>query len=115
YSPSTKLVTLDPSLDSYSSWVRATILAHELQHAADDAAGNLTYSPSNCYLAEETAFRRQAQVWADLWQNHLPPNLDSMHQMLNDITLTVARDPSGFVKSIVSSYHQECDSNSSTN
>ncbi len=109
YSPATKRITLDPSLDSYSSWVRATILAHELQHAADDAAGNLTGTTANCYLAEETAFRREAQVWADLWQNHLPPNIDSMHQMLNDITLTVARDPTGFVNSLVAAYQQECD------
>lgn len=108
YSPSTKTITLDPRLDSYSSWVRATILAHELQHAADDAAGNLSFTPANCYLAEETAFRRQAQVWAGLWQNRLPPNVDSMHQMLNEITLTVARDPTGFVKSLVSAYRSEC-------
>ena len=115
YSPASKLVTLDSSLDLYSSWVRATILSHELQHAADDAAGNLTYTPSNCYLAEETAYRRQAQVWADLWQDHLPPDIDPVHRMLNDITLTVARDPSGFVQTLIAAYHQECDSNSPSN
>ena len=108
YTRATKIVTLDPRLDSYSSWVRATILAHELQHAADDAAGNLSFSPSNCYRAEETAFRRQAQVWADFWHDRLPPDLDTMHQMLNDITLTVARDPAGFVQSLVSAYQSEC-------
>jgi len=108
YNPATKTIALDPQLDNYSSWVRATILAHELQHAADDAAGNLSFTPANCYTAEETAFRRQAQVWADFWQNRLPPNVDPMHSMLNDITLSVARDPTGFVKSLVSAYQSEC-------
>jgi hypothetical protein len=108
YTPATRTITLDPRLDAYSSWVRATVLSHELQHAADDAAGNLSFTPANCYQAEETAFRRQAQVWSDFWHGRLPPNLDAMHQMLNDVTLTVARDPSGFVRSLVSAYQSEC-------
>ncbi len=115
YTPSTRTVSLDPELDTYSSWVRAAVLAHELQHAADDAAGNLSFSPSNCYLAEETAFRRQAQVWNDLWHDRLPPNVDAMHRLLNGITLTVARDPSGFVKALVATYQSECNPAESTN
>ncbi len=113
YAPATRTISLDPRLDAYSSWVRATVLSHELQHAADDAAGNLNFTPANCYLAEETAFRRQAQVWSDFWHDRLPPNLDAMHKMLNDVTLTVARDPSGFVTSLVSAYRSECNPSTS--
>ena len=108
YTPATRMIAIDTRLDNYSSRVRATVMAHELQHAADDAAGQIGPSSTSCYRAEEMAFRRQAQVWADFWHNRLPPNVDSVHKMLNDITLTVARDPAGFTQSLIATYQSEC-------
>jgi hypothetical protein len=108
YTPATRVVTLDPALDRSSSWVRAAVLAHELQHVADVARNALDGSPDSCYAAETTAYRRQAAVWARLWQEHLPPTLDAPHAMLNTITLTVSRDPDGFARSLIQAYRSEC-------
>ncbi len=105
---SRKLIVVDARLDGFSSWVRASVLVHELQHAADDAAGTLDTSSSGCYLAEERAFRTEAHVWNDLWQTYLPPNIDSIHAELNDITLSVFRDPVGFASSLLQTYQVEC-------
>jgi hypothetical protein len=106
YRPSTKTITIDERLDSYSNKVRATVLAHELQHAADDAAGLL--DPSACYANEEAAFHREAEIWADFWAAGLPPNVDTMHQELNEITLTVQRDPVGFALDLLPLYRDQC-------
>lgn len=108
YTPATKTITIDSSLDGRSAWVRATILAHELQHASDDATGQLGKTSLGCYLDEARAFGREAEIWAALWQDKLPPNLDSVHTELNDITITVARDPVDFALALVSQYQGEC-------
>lgn len=108
YDPSIRTVTLDTRLDAYSSWVRAAILAHELQHAADHAAGQLPRTRSECYRNEEAAFRRQAQVWGELWQYNLPAEPTSVHSMLNDIALTVNRDPVGFAMTLEERYYDQC-------
>ena len=108
YQHATKTVALDLRLDSYSSWVRAAVLAHELQHAADDAAGLWPTTSAQCYRAEERAFRRQASVWVGLWRGQLPPNLDTIHAELNAIALAVYRNPMDFAAALVPIYRSEC-------
>lgn len=108
YHPATKTIVIDTRLDAYSTWVRAAVLAHELQHAADDAAGRWPQTVGDCYRSEEDAFRRQASVWRHLWSDRLPPDLDVVHAELNDIALTVARDPVGFALTLVPRYHDQC-------
>ena len=108
YNRSNRTVSLDDRLDSYSATVRASVLAHELQHAADQAAGRRIVTPSDCYLAEEDAFRRQAELWAQFWQYKLPRDVDTVHAELNDIALTVSRDPVGFAVSLTRRYHDQC-------
>lgn len=108
YNRVTRTAIIDTRLDAYSTWVRAAVLAHELQHAADDAAGKWPKTSAECYRAEEDAFRREASVWGQLWSYRLPPDLTSVHEELNDIALTVARDPVGFAVSLVSRYYGEC-------
>jgi hypothetical protein len=108
YSPPNRQITLDTRLDAYSSWVRAAVLAHELQHASDDVLGQLDTSSLGCYLAEARAFTTESTVWSLLWQDKLPPNVDSMHTELNDITITVFGDPANFAQALIQSYQSEC-------
>ncbi len=108
YNRPRKTITIDSRLDAYSSWVRAAVLAHELQHAESDAAGRWPESASGCYRAEEEAFRREANIWAELWGNQMPPNVDSVHEELNDISFTTARDPVGFAMSLIRRYGRQC-------
>ncbi|MDP2659793.1 MAG: hypothetical protein Q8R28_03595 [Dehalococcoidia bacterium] len=108
YSFSSKTITIDSGLDAYSSWVRAAVLSHELQHAADDASHQLKETSADCYRAEESAFRRQAQVWRDLWQNQLPSGIDDLHRELNGIVLSMDRDAAAFARSLVPRYANQC-------
>lgn len=108
FDPTTNTVTISTTLDSTSALVRATVLSHELQHAADNAAGVMPDTPMQCYREEATAFQRQATVWTALWKNNLPPNVDMMHAEMNDIASTIAKDPRAFAEQLVQRYHSEC-------
>ncbi len=108
YDPKTRIITLDARLEAYSAWVRAATLAHELQHAADDAVSRLIGTRSECYRNEEAAFRRQAQVWGALWQSQLPEEPTVVHSMLNDVSRTVERDPVGFAMELEVRYYGQC-------
>jgi hypothetical protein len=108
YRPAARTITIDSGLDSYSSWVRAVVLAHELRHAVDDAQGNLGASASACYEDEESAFRTQSRVWAQLWGGNLPSNVDGLHAELNAITVMAARDPAGLAATLTDAYHEQC-------
>ncbi len=109
YSFRNKTITIDSGLDSYSSWVRAAVLSHELQHAAEDAAHQLIKNAADCYRAEESAFRRQSQVWSELWQNQLPPGFDDVHRELNGIVRSMERDAPAFARSLVPRYAHQCE------
>lgn len=89
-----RLIVLSRDLLQESSWVRAATLGHELQHAADDAAGLLSDHPTadQCFSQEARAFSREAQVWNNLWHGHLPPNLDARHLALNSYAGVLAED-----------------------
>jgi len=108
YNSKTKTITIDSRLDAYSSWVRAAVLAHELQHAAEDAAGQSPGTAASCYRAEESAFRRMAQVWNGLWQERLPMVGDALHWELNEVSIVVERDPARFTTSLVERYKNQC-------
>ncbi len=108
FDPNTNTVTISTALDSVSAWGRATVLSHELQHAADNAAGATPDTSMQCYREEATAFQRQATVWTALWKNHLPPNVDMMHAEMNDIATTIAQDPQAFATQLVQRYRSEC-------
>lgn len=108
YSPFMRSITLSDRLQGYSAWVRAAVLSHELQHAVDDVSGRLGSSTEACYVAEEAAARREAQVWTALWRNHLPPNVDPMHVQENRLATMIATDPAGFVKALRDAYREQC-------
>jgi hypothetical protein len=104
----THTISLDPQLDSYGDWEKAAVLAHELQHAHDDMAGQLLRGADGCYKNEEHAFARGAEIWSRLWQGRLPAPQNSLASELNGIAVAIARDPAGFAAEVVQLYHQEC-------
>lgn len=106
--PGKNLVILSSELVEYSARVRAAVLAHELQHAVDAAAGKLPETPSQCFDFEKEGFIRQAHVWAGLWRNKLPPNVDPLHAELNEVTDALARNPEAFTAELVRRYRSEC-------
>ncbi len=106
--PEHNLVILSSQLDSTPSKVRADVLAHELQHASDTATMGEPQTPTQCYNFEERAFRKQAQVWTELWGGNLPPNSNPYYTEFNDIALTVANNPQAFVAELVQRYRSEC-------
>ena len=108
YDVRSNTVTLTPRLDAYSAWVRAAVLAHELQHAADWAAGVIPATRADCYRLEEGAFHREAQAWREFWRSDLPPDVTLLHAHLNTIARRVAEDPAGFAADLVEAYHREC-------
>ncbi len=103
------LVIISNRLDSTSAAVRAAVLAHELSHANSVAAGTPVFTPLQCYREEAQAFRRQAEIWRQLWGNKLPPSeLGPYYAEMNDITETVLRDPESFAETLASRYRSEC-------
>jgi hypothetical protein len=108
YSMGRRMVAINARLDPYSAWVRGAVLAHELQHATDDAAGRLGERGEQCYRAEEAAFRTEAYVWNAMWRNYLPPSVDGMHSELNNVTLAVFREPVNLYDAITSLYKDAC-------
>jgi hypothetical protein len=108
YRPGNRTITIAASLDAYSSWVRAAVIAHELRHAVDHAQGTLGASAAGCYEDEESAFRTEARVWAAFWDGKLPPNTDRLYAELNTITVMAARDPAGLADSLSDAYHEQC-------
>jgi hypothetical protein len=108
FEPATKHILLDESLLASSAWVRADVLAHELQHAADNAAGIIPVTSAGCVDEEQRAFTRQAQVWNDLWKGHLPPALDQLHDFFNLVANAVANDPVALHQAIARTYQTEC-------
>lgn len=103
-----KLAILSTLLDPTPSTVRAAVLAHELQHAADAATIGVPETAVQCFRFEARAFLRQAQVWDQLWQGNLPPDSNPFFAELNDITRTVIGNPEAFVAQLVERYRSEC-------
>lgn len=108
YSASTKTIIISREMDRYSSWVRATILGHELQHAADYPASSLPAKGAECYEAEGRAFRTGADIWNRLWQGRLPRDVDSIHTQLNDDVRALAKDPEAFGIAMSVRYGRQC-------
>lgn len=103
------LAIVSSRLNLYSARVRAAVLAHELQHAADAAAGLLpAQNPTQCLDIEARAFGRQAEIWSGLWEGNLPPPTNSVVTELNDVTSTIATDPQAFVRELVRRYGSDC-------
>jgi hypothetical protein len=106
--PDRNLVIISSSLNSASAWARAAVLAHELDHVAGAAAGNLPTDPIQCLAFEASAFTTQAEVWAQLWENNLPRDVTGFHAELNNITRTVGHDPDAFTAQLIRLYGSDC-------
>lgn len=108
FNPRYNRLTLNSDLGSTSAWVRATVLAHELQHAADSSEGRYPSSSLQCYRLEANAFKVQAAVWNALWKGHLPPSSGQLHEEMNALARLVAADSQGFAVQLTSRYQSEC-------
>jgi hypothetical protein len=107
FRPSTRTIVLDPGLDARSDWERAAVLAHELRHAADAAAGALGPGAA-CLRNEEESFRAQADVWSTLWPHQLPRPQHVLQEELNGVVGLISRDPTAFVQTLTRSYRHQC-------
>jgi hypothetical protein len=108
YSPTQKLLVIDRQLDGYSSWVRAAVLGHELQHAADFPVRAVPSKGADCYGAEDRAFKKEAEIWNRLWQGQLPRDIDTLHTELNDIVRAQNKDPEAFRIALAVQYTRQC-------
>jgi hypothetical protein len=108
YSTRSKAIVLSRELDSVTEFERATVLAHELQHAVDHAANRLGSTPENCFQAEVRAFTKQAEIWQSLWRGVLPRALNRLQAELNRITTFVRSDPEALKDIVQRAYHSAC-------
>jgi len=92
-----------------TAWVRAAVLVHELQHAADQRAGLLpTRVAQQCIRSEEAAFRMTVQFWTWVWGDRLPPPIDDMHRSINQLAQTSRDAPDRFAAGVAEVYHDSC-------
>jgi hypothetical protein len=109
YSALTRTVRVSSSLDDQSDWERATVVAHELQHAADHSAGKLLSERGSisCLEHEQDAFSREAEVWNTLWQGNLPEPRDRIQRDLNQ-SVKDANDPQAQQRTLAHLYADDC-------
>jgi hypothetical protein len=109
YEPMTRTVTIADSLDRYSEWERATVLSHELQHAADHAGGLLAKSAGDQCAGEAHAFRRNVRVWHQLWQDSPPVPENEFQEELEDIAAEALDNPDpNALPQTLRSLHYDC-------
>jgi hypothetical protein len=109
YSTRRRVVVIADSLMDSTAWVRAAVLVHELQHAADHRAGRLpTRAPEDCIRSEEAAFRMTVQFWNWIWRERMPPPVDDMHRSINLLSQTSRDAPDRFARGIAEAYHDSC-------
>jgi hypothetical protein len=84
YLSASRTVVVNGSLDGADVRERAAVLAHELQHAADHAAGRLKAGDS-CLDVEAAAYARMGHVWREMWGGALPPARTTLSAALNTL------------------------------
>jgi hypothetical protein len=93
---------LQESLD-----VQATVISHELQHAADILVDHATpESPQDCVNLELRAFRTQETVWLELTKPSPPQT--AMERQLDQLSHVV--NTPGFADQLTKLYASECSS-----
>jgi hypothetical protein len=110
YDPEARAILLDQDLDDASLWERSAVLAHELQLAADHAAGLPRVRSDDCLQREISALRRQAQVWATFWQGleRLPEPRNPLQRLLNRAAQDNWNAPDNLVLTLGETYRIEC-------
>lgn len=108
YIPSPNIAIINARLDPTTSQVRATVLAHELQHALDASTQGEPATEAQCFAFETRAFGVQARVWRELWGGTLPPETGAFIAEMNDIARIVETDPEGFARRLARRYQSEC-------
>lgn len=105
FAPSDNTVRLGQSVKSYPLPDRLAILAHELQHAADAAAGLSIQTPAGCYGTEQNAVATETRLWTELFDRALPAPRTAYEAWLNLAT----RSSAGVTDIVQSAYQAECE------
>ena len=105
FAPADNTVRLGQSAKSYPLPDRLAILAHELQHAADAAAGLPIQTPAGCYGTEQNAVATETRLWTELFDQALPAPRTAYEAWLNLAT----RSSAGVTDVVQSAYQAECD------
>jgi hypothetical protein len=83
YRAAFSLITVSQQFTEVSTWMLADVLAHELRHAADDAAGLWqANTPENCFGAEQSAYSTERRFL--FWLSHTmhPEGLPNRYDLL---------------------------------
>jgi hypothetical protein len=107
YLPATRTASVNDELLPYGVFERAAVLAHELQHASQDADGQLG-AGETCYRDEFDAFVREGEIWLTLWSGRLPLPQNSLQYELNDIAIRAAVDPLSLARTYLTNYGHQC-------
>jgi hypothetical protein len=108
YSAADNTITIDSRLDEFSGWERAAVLAHELQLAADSAAGLDVTAGDGCLQGEANAFGTLAALWPNLWGGALPMARNGVQEDLNFIVATAGGNPSVVLPQLLARYRHSC-------
>jgi hypothetical protein len=109
YNFDTRAVTVDRAhLGTASDWERAALLAHELQHAADYAAGRSFAPGAECLDREVDATLVQGQVWQQLWQGRLPVATTAVQDDLNGVAMAATLDRPRLTRRLAPVYQPQC-------
>ena len=109
YAPAIRTATIDDRMLTYGAREQAAVIAHELQHAADDAAGKLREAKGiACFENEETACHAEAEVWNALNGGRLPTPRTSIQTELNELTRKALNDPYALLGSLGEAYGHQC-------
>jgi hypothetical protein len=79
YSPQRKLVAMSDRIATAPTWMVANVVAHELSHAADDAAGiNQGHTTTDCLARETAAYEVQRRFLVWLTRSYKPDGLPTI-------------------------------------
>ena len=104
-----RAATLDRgALGGAGDWERAAVLAHELQHAADHAAGRPWGAGADCLAREAAGSQAAGRVWLQLWQGRLPVATTALQALLNGEALAAFDDPAQRARRLAPATRAQC-------
>jgi hypothetical protein len=90
--------------------VVANVLAHELTHAADNAAGLLAGAVGqDCVAAEVRAFKAEARAWAELHHGQFPTPSTAVEALFTEQAVEEQTSPGALEAFVSRTYRLRCD------
>ncbi len=72
YEPRRRIIIAPSTLDQQDPTLVASLIAHELQHAADRDLNNQGLAQLDCFEREARGFETQIRIWRTFWPDELP-------------------------------------------